>query len=284
MTTSISAQKHCHQCNKTQDQITTGSIKNCARCKTVYYCSRGCQEKDWPVHKLGCKKVKEIGKNSNTTKEKNTNFQEKFFQAISSSKKSTTHSEQNQKKISDFLIDVHGVKLLNAEKFSKFRESFFKAKEFDFLINWLNKAITDVHYPLLYLELSKVLFLKAEKSQQSDEQDDLFAKSKVFRNIGLAFACADAQSITNDSSCASAPGAFSYTYPTKALSDSQNEKYRECLKEEVDYLLPLLDEFPSPKWLGPQGMNSYMGIPPEIKSADECKSAREKALKNLLEK
>lgn len=29
----------------------------CARCKTVWYCSRACQLKDWPEHKTECKEM-----------------------------------------------------------------------------------------------------------------------------------------------------------------------------------------------------------------------------------
>ena len=29
----------------------------CAQCKTVWYCSRSCQVKDWPEHKKVCKKI-----------------------------------------------------------------------------------------------------------------------------------------------------------------------------------------------------------------------------------
>ena len=38
----------CGVCKK------TGKMFKCSRCKGVYYCSRECQKKDWPVHKNDC--------------------------------------------------------------------------------------------------------------------------------------------------------------------------------------------------------------------------------------
>lgn len=34
----------------------TGIKSKCGRCKRVHYCSRECQQADWPMHKLVCKK------------------------------------------------------------------------------------------------------------------------------------------------------------------------------------------------------------------------------------
>jgi hypothetical protein len=33
-------------------------IKRCAKCKSVFYCSRDCQVKDWSAHKLACKELR----------------------------------------------------------------------------------------------------------------------------------------------------------------------------------------------------------------------------------
>lgn len=38
----------CYVCKKTED------AKRCSRCKSISYCDRACQEKDWPRHKLEC--------------------------------------------------------------------------------------------------------------------------------------------------------------------------------------------------------------------------------------
>ena len=34
------------------------SLKSCARCRSLYYCSKECQTADWPVHRSGCQKVR----------------------------------------------------------------------------------------------------------------------------------------------------------------------------------------------------------------------------------
>ena len=34
------------------------STSRCSKCKTVYYCSRECQLRDWPNHKQSCNKIK----------------------------------------------------------------------------------------------------------------------------------------------------------------------------------------------------------------------------------
>jgi hypothetical protein len=42
--------KCCATCKKTEN------LKKCTRCKAAWYCSVDCQRKDFPKHKLGCKK------------------------------------------------------------------------------------------------------------------------------------------------------------------------------------------------------------------------------------
>ncbi|KAK5709128.1 hypothetical protein LTR17_020062 [Elasticomyces elasticus] len=34
----------------------TGALFKCGRCKSLYYCSKSCQAKDWPIHKMVCVK------------------------------------------------------------------------------------------------------------------------------------------------------------------------------------------------------------------------------------
>jgi hypothetical protein len=50
----------CSNCGISGDQ-------QCARCRKVYYCSRVCQETDWPHHKLMCQSIKKF--NSKREKE-----------------------------------------------------------------------------------------------------------------------------------------------------------------------------------------------------------------------
>ncbi|KAK5732567.1 hypothetical protein LTR17_010382 [Elasticomyces elasticus] len=42
-----------------------GYLFKCGRCKTSYYCSKPCQAKDWPIHKIVCKII--VAKNNGET-------------------------------------------------------------------------------------------------------------------------------------------------------------------------------------------------------------------------
>ena len=50
-------------------------LKRCSRCKSVYYCGKYCQKKDWKFHKLNCKKIEKITDVVvKTVKNENTNL------------------------------------------------------------------------------------------------------------------------------------------------------------------------------------------------------------------
>ena len=69
------AEKECNMMSKLKmkedqgDQETRGdhpcglascaarAIKTCARCRSIYYCSKTCSEINWKVHKKFCKKA-----------------------------------------------------------------------------------------------------------------------------------------------------------------------------------------------------------------------------------
>ncbi|KAK5850738.1 hypothetical protein PBY51_001590 [Eleginops maclovinus] len=49
----------CTSCNTLPANLTEGqTLKRCAKCLNVYYCTKECQRKDWPQHKKVCKKLR----------------------------------------------------------------------------------------------------------------------------------------------------------------------------------------------------------------------------------
>ncbi|KAJ3607929.1 hypothetical protein NHX12_024980 [Muraenolepis orangiensis] len=51
--------KFCTGCSKLPQNLPgTETLKRCAKCINVYYCSKACQKDDWPGHKLVCMKLR----------------------------------------------------------------------------------------------------------------------------------------------------------------------------------------------------------------------------------
>ena len=50
-TQASSAVSKCNYCDKTLSQ---SSMVSCQACPTIQYCSRTCQDQDWPTHKSDC--------------------------------------------------------------------------------------------------------------------------------------------------------------------------------------------------------------------------------------
>ena len=316
MTANISsAQKHCHQCNIIEDRIKTGSLKTCSGCRTVYYCSTDCQKQDWNNHKNLCRKVVSAGictngKNSNTSqdirlvpKELQSRYikektLKKMNKSVSNSSKMTETTQknsqgyvpiQNQNEISQFTQKFGEEEILVTDKYTEFRNDLVKKGEFNVLINWFYKSIKQHPTPSLYLELSSILFNIANKNlcQSANKnlyliskKNDFFAKSRVFRDIGMAIARAD-QSCIDDSTCKEIVITFNEVYPFNILSGIQKKIYKKFLKKVIAEFLDST-KYLSPNWIRFYGKESFQGILSEIKSPAECKSAREKELRKLL--
>ena len=45
----------CDNCNQTLEKI-----GKCSKCKAARYCSKECQERNWPEHKLECEKQEKL--------------------------------------------------------------------------------------------------------------------------------------------------------------------------------------------------------------------------------
>ncbi|KAH9841137.1 uncharacterized protein C8Q71DRAFT_440672 [Rhodofomes roseus] len=49
----------CRQCFSREPMV---KLFVCSKCKKIYYCSRECQKKDWPLHKDACKDIADLNK------------------------------------------------------------------------------------------------------------------------------------------------------------------------------------------------------------------------------
>ncbi|XP_076007660.1 putative protein MSS51 homolog, mitochondrial [Genypterus blacodes] len=50
--------RFCTGCRKLPEHLPEGhNLKRCVKCLNVYYCTKECQMKDWPLHKKVCKKL-----------------------------------------------------------------------------------------------------------------------------------------------------------------------------------------------------------------------------------
>jgi hypothetical protein len=44
-----------HRCEECNTAASKKDLKLCGNCRTIFYCSKDCQEKNWKIHKLVCK-------------------------------------------------------------------------------------------------------------------------------------------------------------------------------------------------------------------------------------
>ena len=308
-TTSISTQKHCHQCDKMQDQVKTGSLKFCGRCRTVYYCSRECQEKDWPIHKLGCKKVNEIGKDSNITKEKR---QKNLFQKISSFEKTASHSQIDE----NYIIEIAGEKLINyLPIFKKLNNSYQTKIDAMESVGFINQEASKCPHPFFYA-LMHCIFNKSIIEKKNIEENliehgknivDLFANTVMLFEIMKALMKADIECLENINK----DELFNNRIKSSEIEDFQIQQLpphynvqsmvKGLIKESVKIISPNLGNCISPKWVlfdsyfkfpsifneSSQFDNCEFENPPKeffeakCKSPEECLKIRKKALEDL---
>ncbi|KAH9827212.1 hypothetical protein Tdes44962_MAKER03022 [Teratosphaeria destructans] len=53
MSTSTLPNLSCGRCHRPQAHL-SGPLQLCSRCRSIRYCSRDCQRRDWPSHKPQC--------------------------------------------------------------------------------------------------------------------------------------------------------------------------------------------------------------------------------------
>ena len=49
----------CVTCKKSAEKLNLPELKRCSHCKSVYYCARNCQRRDFNHHNLICKRIKQ---------------------------------------------------------------------------------------------------------------------------------------------------------------------------------------------------------------------------------
>ena len=53
MPETLTDRNRCHKCDKT-GRRKKDKLSKCGKCEAITYCSRECQEEDWPRHKDNC--------------------------------------------------------------------------------------------------------------------------------------------------------------------------------------------------------------------------------------
>ena len=71
---SLSTTWSCQTCQYDDDYDESKPLSTCAGCHCVKYCSRKCQEADWPLHKVACVEVKKTIKKVGVLENKLRNF------------------------------------------------------------------------------------------------------------------------------------------------------------------------------------------------------------------
>lgn len=82
------------------------SYQICSRCKIVGYCNRECQRKDWPKHKLECKRYQDIKKDAKKTEKEIKNLNGRSVKETRAELKSNYDFLQNLDGFGDALMRV----------------------------------------------------------------------------------------------------------------------------------------------------------------------------------
>lgn len=101
----------CAYCHKTEEHL-----RRCSRCKRVFYCSKECQQKDWPSHKPTCQLPKSENEEL-SEQERMLKLHHQEFRSIIS--KYGLDKGRKAEEISSYLTDARTKEKVSPEEFGE---------------------------------------------------------------------------------------------------------------------------------------------------------------------